>query len=78
MLRDLGCDPVRLTAGYSFLCISVNEVCTLFLHDICLFLTHGTTNQVTSSHRITAQITHDLHNLLLIYDTAIGRCQDRF
>ena len=42
------------------------------------FLGHGTAHQIASSQRISCQISHDLHNLLLIYDTAVGRLQNRF
>ena len=65
------------TAWYAFRFISINKVLTLFLHDCCFFLGHCTTYQVAPSKCITCQITHNLHNLLLIYDTSICRFQDR-
>ena len=66
------------TAGHALIGIAVNEIGPLFFHDGLLFLAHRTANQVASSHRVAAEVAHDLHNLLLIHDTAVGRRQDRF
>ena len=65
------------TAWYAFRFVSINKVLALILQDSCLFLGHRTTNQITPSKCITCQITHNQHNLLLIYDTSICRFQDR-
>ena len=65
------------TAWYAFRFVSINKVLALLLHDCCFFLGHCTTYQVAPSKCITCQITHDLHNLLLIHDTSICRFQDR-
>ena len=65
------------TARNAFFFISVNEIGSFFFHDGLFFLTHGTAHQVASAHGIPAQITHDLHNLFLVYNTAVGRLQDR-
>ena len=77
MLCNLRCNTIGFTAGNTFLCITMDKVRTLFLHNVRLFLTHGAAHQVTSSHCISTQITYDLHNLLLIYDTAISRRKNR-
>ena len=66
------------TAGHALLGIAVNEIRPFFFHDRLLFLAHRTANQVASSHRVAAEVAHNLHNLLLIHDTAVGRRQDRF
>jgi len=78
MVRRLLVDPIRNTALYALLCIAVDEILAFFLHDCRFFLCHRTAHQVASSPGIASQIAHDLHNLLLIDDTAIGRRQNRF
>ena len=81
LIVDLVCNLLRNTicnAARNALCfISVNKVLALFFHDGGFFLGHRTAPQVASSKRVTRQITYDLHNLLLIYDTAICRLQNR-
>ena len=65
------------TSGYRLFFITIYEVLSLFLHDVLLFLTHGTSYQITSSQRISAQIPYDLHYLLLVHNTSVGRRQNR-
>ncbi len=65
------------TAGYPFLLVSVYKIGPLLLHHRLLFLAHGTADKIASSHGIASQVSHDLHHLLLIHDTAVGRCQNR-
>ena len=82
LIIDLICslliNPVLDTSRYTGLFIAVNESFPFLFHDRCFFLGHGTTQKVTSSKCITCKITHDLHNLFLINDTAISRCKDWF
>ena len=73
MVCRLFINPIGDTALYSLCLISINEVLTLFFHDSRLFLTHCTAHQIASAHGIASQVTDDLHNLLLVNDTAIGR-----
>ena len=75
--RNLLTDSLGDAARYSLLRVSVDEVCALLLHDRLLFLTHGTAHEVAPPHGIAAQITHNLHNLLLIDNTAVGGLQNR-
>ena len=42
-----------------------------------LLLTHGTAYKISTSEGITAQLLYDLHNLFLIYNTTIGRGENR-
>ena len=65
------------TAGYPFLLVSVYKIGPLLLHHRLLFLAHGTADKIASSHGIASQVSHDLHHLLLVHDTAVGRCQNR-
>ena len=69
---DFFTDAVCYAAGYVFLFISVYKVLPLLFHDGSLLFTHGTANQIGSSHGITGQIPDDLHYLLLVNDAAIG------
>ena len=70
-------DSIGNTAWYALIRIPIHKVLTFFLHDVALLLGHCSSQEVTSSECITCQITHDLHNLLLIYDTAVSRRKDR-
>ena len=63
-------------AGNS-LFISVNKCLTLFFHDIQFLLGHGTAQKIASPQGKAAKALHDLHYLLLINDTAMGRLQNR-
>ena len=80
LIVDLVCDllgnAVGDTARNPLFHISVNEILALFCHNRSFLLGHGTAHQVASSKSIACKITDDLHNLLLVYDTAIGRLQD--
>ena len=66
------------TSGNALFFITINKVLALLGHNGGLFLGHCTAYQIASTQRIAAQIPDDLHNLLLIYDTAVGRLQNRF
>ena len=70
-------DTVALTARYVLFCVTVDKVSSFFFHDGLLLFTHGTTHQVASSKAVTAQVTDNLHNLLLINNTAVGRRKNR-
>ena len=50
----------------------MDKILFFLQHNIHLFLTHSTAHQVGTSIGITAQIAHDLHDLLLVHQTAIG------
>ena len=67
-LRNAICNTTR----YSFLRIAIDKVLSFLCHHICFFLRHRTAKQVASSQSISSQITHNLHNLFLIYNTAVG------
>ncbi len=64
-------------SGHPFFLISINKVSPLFLHHCLLFLAHGTAHQIAPPKSVAAKIPDDLHYLLLIYNTAIGRRQNR-
>ena len=64
------------TAGHPLLRVAVHEIAALLFHDGRLFLGHGTAHQIASAQRIPGQLLHDLHDLLLVNDTAVGRFQD--
>ena len=69
-------DPARGTAGDTFLRISVDEIAALLLHDGLLLFAHGTADQVTPAKGVAAQVADDLHDLLLVDDTAVSRFED--
>ena len=73
LVRCLLIDAVRDTALYALLGVSVDEVLALLRHDCRFFLRHGTAHKVTSTERISGQVSYDLHNLLLVDDTAVSR-----
>ena len=73
--RRLG-DAAGQAARHAFLWIAVDEVGSLLLHHGFLFLAHGAAHQVAAAHGIAAQIPHDLHDLLLIHDAAVGIRKD--
>ena len=77
MVGHLGADAVCHTPRHPFLRIAVGEVFAFLLHHILLLLTHGTAHQIAASHGVAAQILHDLHDLLLINNTAIRGGQNR-
>ena len=76
LIRNLLIYSIFYTARNAFFFITIHKVLTFPLHHVALFLTHGTAHKVASSKRISGKITHDLHNLFLIYDTSVSRCQD--
>ena len=69
ILRDAVCH----TSGHALLRISIDEIRPLLFHHGLLFLTHGTAHEIASPKGIATQITYDLHYLLLINNTAVGR-----
>ncbi len=73
-LRNTGCHTPRNT----LLGIAVHEIPAFLFHDICLFLAHRTPHKVASSQCISAKVTHNLHNLLLVDNAAIGGGKYRF
>ena len=73
LIGSLLVDAICNAARYTFLRISVHKILTFLCHNIGFLLGHGTSHKVTSSKSISRQITHDLHNLLLIDNTAISR-----
>ena len=72
VICDALADPVCDTALYAFCLISVDEILAFFLHDCCLLLRHCTAHKIASSHRVSGEVTNDLHNLLLVDDTSVG------
>ena len=54
---------------------SVNEIRPLLLHDIMLFLAHGTADKIASPERIACKIPDYLHDLFLIDHAAVGVVQ---
>ncbi len=70
-------DPACYAPRNLLLFISIDKILPLLLHDRSLFLGHGPANQIASPQGIARQLLHNLHNLLLIDDTAIGRLQNR-
>ena len=77
IIVDLVCrllvDPIGDTALYTLFLVSVNEVLALLRHDRRLLLRHGTAHKVASAEGISGEVADDLHDLLLIDDTAVGR-----
>ena len=76
LIGSLLVNTICNTAWYTFLRISVHKILAFLCHDIGFLLGHGAAHKVASSKGISCQITHDLHNLLLIDDTAISWRQD--
>ncbi len=76
ILIDLLCHLLGNSSGHAarhmFLLVAVDKILPLLLHHILLFLAHGTAHQIAPAKGIAAQIPHDLHDLLLIDDTAVG------
>ena len=73
ILLEAEADTVCNTAFDSLFLVAVNKVLTLCINDILFLFTHGTTDIVRLSHRVSGKFLHDLHHLLLINDTTIGR-----
>ena len=65
-------NPIVHTALNPFRLAAVDKVLALLLHNRRLFLTHGAAHQIAASHGVSGQITHNLHNLLLVHDASIG------
>ena len=80
LVEDLLCGIFRHTVSHTscdlhiavIIGLAMDKVLFFLQHNVHLFLTHGTAHQVGTSIGITAQIAHDLHDLLLIHQTAIG------
>ena len=76
----IGClfwNAFGLASRNAFRCISVDKILPFHFHDMLLLLTHGTAYKISTSEGITAQLLYDLHNLFLIYNTTIGRGENR-
>ena len=65
-------NPLRETTVYSLFFISVNKTLSCLFHFLQLLLTHGTAKQVGISHGKAGKVSHNLHNLLLVDNNAIG------
>ena len=72
-VRCLLADAIGDTALNPLFFISINKVLPLRIDDILLLFTHGPSDVIRLSHRIACQLLHNLHNLLLVDDTAVGR-----
>ena len=57
--------------------ISIDKVLALLFHDCRFLFRHGTAYKIGSAHGIACKIPHNLHDLLLVHNTAIGWLQDR-
>ncbi len=66
-------NPLGYAAGNLFRFVSVNKVRPLLFHHRLLLFTHGTAHQIAPPQGVASQITDNLHYLLLVNDTAIGR-----
>ena len=71
-------NPLGNTACNPLLLIAVDEALPCLLHDGGLLLGHGSSQEIRSAHGKAGQVSHNLHNLLLIYDDSIGIFQDGF
>ena len=78
LIGNLLGDTIGNAALYSFFLVSVDKVLPLRFHHLCLLFGHGTAHQITSSITVACQTPDDLHNLLLVNNTAIGSCKNRF
>ena len=58
-------------------CLAVDEVLFLLEHHLHLLFTHCAAYQIRTAERISAKLTHYLHNLLLIDKAAVSDAQDR-
>ena len=58
--------------------IAVHKDLTLFLHHVSLFLRHSAPQKVAPPQCVSRKITHNLHNLFLIYNTPVSRLKNRF
>ena len=56
---------------------SLDEQLSLFLHECRILLSHGPPHQVGLCKRETGQLLHQLHDLFLIHNDAVGRMQNR-
>ena len=61
------------TALYTALLVSVHKALALCVNDILLLLAHGTADVVRLTHCIACELLHYLHDLFLVYYTAVGR-----
>ena len=76
-VRSLLVDPVGDAAGNAFVLIAVYKVFPLLSHDRGFFLGHGAPDIVALSQIEAPERLHDLHDLLLIDNAAVGRLKDR-
>ena len=73
VICDILADAVVHTAAYALGLVAVDKVLPLLLHDRLFFLTHGAAHQVRAPPGIARQVSHNLHDLLLIDHAAVGR-----
>ena len=78
LIRRLLVDPVLHTSRHIRLFVPIDKDLALLLHDVAFFLGHGTAQKVAPPQRVPRKVAHDLHDLLLVHDTPVGRLQDRF
>ena len=57
--------------------VSVKEYLTVLCHDVGLFLAHRAAKKVRASQRITCKHLHDLHDLFLVHEGAVGHVEYR-
>ena len=77
LVRCLLVNAVFDTARHALRLVSIDEVLALLFHDGCLFLRHRTAHQIGTPQRVACQCLYNLHNLLLVDDTAVRRLQNR-
>ena len=81
LIEDAVRDRLRYTicktARNALLFVSVDKIAALLLHDGLLLLGHRASDQVAPAHAVAAEIPHDLHDLLLIDNAAVGRLENR-
>ena len=56
---------------------TINKVMSFLCHDLSFFLAHGTPYKVASSEAVSGKVTNNLHNLLLINNTAVSILKNR-
>ena len=78
LIRCLLIDPVLHASRHIRLFIPIDKDLTLLLHDVAFFLGHSAAQKVAPPQSVPRKVAHDLHDLLLVHDTPVGRLQDRF
>ncbi len=81
LIKDMVCNLFRNsilnTARNVFFFIAIDKALPFLNHNRCLFLRHSSANQVTPPIAVARKVPNDLHNLFLVYDTAISRRKNR-